>query len=89
MKVSSTSIRVTPISRVQSLTKQPFYPKFVDDKGKKMYKILVMMRMTGSLEGGRAAAMQLIEFDNLAQAQKALGCLTAASLIDTKVVALW
>jgi len=54
-----------------------------------MFKILVIMRMTGSLEGGRSAAMQLIEFDTLPQAQKALSALTSAMLSDTKVVPLW
>ena len=54
-----------------------------------MFKILVVIRSIGNLEGGRAVSQQLIEFDLLQSAQYAFDQLNAAKNSEWTVVKLW
>lgn len=53
------------------------------------YKILVTMRMSGGYDGGRAAAIQLIEYENLQPAEIAYRQLYDARIPDVTVTKLW
>jgi hypothetical protein len=53
-----------------------------------MYKILVIIRATGS-SGNKSITSQQFEFDTETQAEIALSCLTAAKLNEATIVALW
>lgn len=53
-----------------------------------MYKILLIVRATGPT-GNRSITSQQFEYDTEAQAEIALGCLTAAKLSEATIVALW
>jgi hypothetical protein len=54
-----------------------------------MYKILVVIRAVGSLDGGRSVSQQLIEFDNMCDAQMAYDKLNLAKSSEWTVVKLW
>lgn len=54
-----------------------------------MYKILVVIRAVGSIDGGRSVSQQLIEFDMLQSAQLAFDQLNAAKNSEWTVVKLW
>jgi len=54
-----------------------------------MYKILVIMKDSGSIDGGRAVAMETISFDNLAPAQKAFAKLYKNAISGMTVFALF
>ncbi len=54
-----------------------------------MYKILVIVKETGSFDGGRAIAMETISFDNLAPAQKAFAKLYKNAISGMTVFALF
>ena len=54
-----------------------------------MYKILVIVKETGSFDGGRAIAMETISFDTMAGAQTAYAQLTAQAISGMTVIAMW
>jgi len=54
-----------------------------------MYKILVIVKETGSFDGGRAIAMETISFDTPAAAQKAYSTLINQSMSGMTVIALF
>jgi hypothetical protein len=54
-----------------------------------MFQILIIMRVVGSLEGGRAAAMQVLQFDSMPAANVAYKKLQEARILDSTIVALY
>ena len=54
-----------------------------------MYKILVIVKETGSFDGGRAIAMETISFDALSTAQKAYTNLLKQPTPGMTVIALF
>ena len=54
-----------------------------------MYKILVVIRAVGSLDGGRSVSQQLIEFNNKGDAEYAFEQLMLAKTSEWSIVKLW
>lgn len=54
-----------------------------------MYKILVIIKDSGSFDGGRAVAMETISFVGLTAAQRAYSNLIANGMSGMTVIALY
>lgn len=53
------------------------------------FKILITIRMTGGFDGGKATAVQLIEYEDKQLAETAYKQLCDARIQDAVVVKLW